>query len=615
MGPELSRLDEDLLQAARDGDPEAATRLMRAGARVEAADNNGWTSLMWAAWNGHTSTVTELVERHRARVEAADNDGMTSLMYAAAKGHTSTVTELVERHRARVEAADNDGMTSLMYAAAKGHTSTVTELVERHRARVEAADNDGMTSLMHAARRGQTSTVTELVERHGANLGAQARDGRTALDFAEAGRHTSTVREIHRLLDRAPTRSPPAQPPAQPSRATNVRPNQASHDFSHLTLIRQLGEGSFGEVHLGTWNETDVAVKILTRLPSDFALSFASLSLHDRSDTNGASPELAEFLRESDMMAQLRHPNIVQFMAVSPNGINQETQPCIVTEYCARGSLWDVLEQARDGAGDVASELTWSRRLEMALDAARGMLYLHSLSPAILHRDLKSPNMLVTAEWRVKVADFGLSKMSDLIADSTAMSTVQNNNPRWLAPEVLEGGGATAGRPSDVFSFGIVMWELLTWEVPWRSLRAWGQILVGVLGNRRPPVPQDRRTLPGRREDNDRFESLEGYIALMERCWSPKPDQRPEFREIIRVLQQIKQGCGAHVPPGRPEPAGTDGGACIICMDNPLEYAFAHAGGEACMVACNECNARFTESWCPTCRRPITCRFRVFNAG
>lgn len=469
---------------------------------------------------------------------------------------------------------------------------------------------------MYAARDGHTSTVTELVERHGANLGAKSRDGRTALDFAEAGRHTSTVREIHRLLDRAPTRSPPAQPPAQPSRATNVRPNQASHDFSHLTLIRQLGEGSFGEVHLGTWNETDVAVKILTRLPSDFALSFASLSLHDHSDTNGASPELAEFLRESDMMAQLRHPNIVQFMAVSPNGINQETRPCIVTEYCARGSLWDVLEQARDGAGDVASELTWSRRLEMALDAARGMLYLHSLSPAILHRDLKSPNMLVTAEWRVKVADFGLSKMSDLIADSTAMSTVQNNNPRWLAPEVLRGGGATAGRPSDVFSFGIVMWELLTWEVPWRSLRDWGQILVGVVvDNRRPPVPQDRRTLPGRREDNDRFESLEGYIALMERCWSPNPDQRPEFREIIRVLQQIKQGCGAHVPPGRPEPAGTDGGACIICMDNPLEYAFAHAGGEACMVACNECNARFTESWCPTCRRPITSRFRVFNAG
>ena len=258
----------------------------------------------------------------------------------------------------------------------------------------------------------------------------------------------------------------------------------------------------------------------------------------------------------------------------------------------------------------------------MALDAARGMLYLRSLNPAILHRDLKSPNMLVTAEWRVKVADFGLSKISDLIGGNTAMSTVQNNNPRWLAPEVLRGGGATAGRPSDVFSFGIVMWELLTWEIPWGSLRDWNQILIGVVvENQRPPVPQDRRMLPGRREDNDGFETLEEYIALMQRCWSSDSDQRPNFKEIIRILQQIKTGCRLHVPPGPPPPrpdqpqTNTDGRACIICLENPLEYAFEHAGGEACMLACNVCNFRYEESSCPTCRRPITGRLRVFNAN
>ncbi len=152
---------------------------------------------------------------------------------------------------------------------------------------------------------------------------------------------TSRVRNMSQMFDGASAfnhlagRNPgwlPAQLPARPSRETSTGLTQALHDFSRLTLRRRLGEGSFGEVHLGTWNETDVVVKVLTRLPRSFALSFAPLSLGGRGVTDESSPELAEFLRESDMMAGLRHPNIVQFMGVSPNGINQEARPCIVTE-------------------------------------------------------------------------------------------------------------------------------------------------------------------------------------------------------------------------------------------------------------------------------------------
>lgn len=87
----------------------------------------------------------------------------------------------------------------------------------------------------------------------------------------------------------------------------------------------------------------------------------------------------------------------VQFMGIC------KLPPCVVTEYCARGSLADVLRGGKQGKPGAAAELTWRRRLSMALDAATGMLHLHARTPPIIHRDLKSPNLLVDVHWRVKV--------------------------------------------------------------------------------------------------------------------------------------------------------------------------------------------------------------------
>jgi len=611
------------MRAAQKGHTATVGELVRLGANVEAADNVGWTSLMWAAHRGHTATVSELV-RLSANVEAAAIDGRTSLMWAARKGHTATVTTLVQSHGANLEARASDGRTALDFARGNNHTSTVAEIRRLQRVRGirrtawrKTAVNEysewglGCTVYMNSITcmpeyvtksveelrwedymfSGHNATATALGERHGANLAARALEGRDPR---------------------------PAQPPNQnPSPGPN--PNQPSHDFSQLTLTgdRPLGAGSFGEVWRGNWNGTPVAVKFLTRLSP----SMASLSLNDRRNASDTAPELDEFLRESGMMENMRHPNLVQFMGTSTSGIGPRSDPCIVTEFCARGSLLDVLQAAnRDRNGETASALTWARRLNMALDAARGMAYLHALRPAILHRDLKSPNMLVTAQWQVKVSDFGLSKISDLVAGQTAMSTVQNINPRWLAPEVMRGDAA--GRPADVFSFAVVMWELLTWEFPWAQVVNWVSQGIAILTqNARPPVPRDRSTLPGRREDNAGFTKLEAYIALMERCWSPDPDRRPGFGEIIMQLEDIKTGC-LQAPLGAPPSpttqhaaASSDGRMCVICWANPLEYAFIHAEEKACMIACAACNSRYTDNRCPTCRRAITGRARVYNAG
>ena len=93
------------------------------------------------------------------------------------------------------------------------------------------------------------------------------------------------------------------------------------------------------------------------------------------------------------------------------------------------------------------------------------MLQLHSHRPPILHRDLKSPNLLVDKHWRCKIADFNLSRVMET---TSVMSSITANNPRWLAPEVIT--RQEYSKAADIFSFGIILWELLVWRLPWEEL-------------------------------------------------------------------------------------------------------------------------------------------------
>ncbi|PSC69274.1 Serine threonine-kinase CTR1 [Micractinium conductrix] len=286
--------------------------------------------------------------------------------------------------------------------------------------------------------------------------------------------------------------------------------------FSDLRIERCIGQGSFGKVYLASYNETPVAVKILMKLEAaedDEELHPVTLS----------SPALAGLNKEAEVMAALRHPNVVSLMGVC------SYPPALVTEYCSRGSLTDVLSEARRDHS-AAAHLAWPLRLHLALDAAKGMLALHAHNPQILHRDLKSPNLLVDFSWRVKVTDFNLSA---ILEQGETMSSTSPVNPRWLAPEILRGAKATAA--SDLFSFGVVLWELLTWEVPWSGVDFW-EIVAALLGGERLPVPA-REALPG--ADTPGFAGLDAYCQLMQRCQSGEPADRPTFLEIIPQLRLL----------------------------------------------------------------------------
>jgi serine/threonine protein kinase len=322
-------------------------------------------------------------------------------------------------------------------------------------------------------------------------------------------------------------------------------------DYIQLENLVLIGSGSFARVYRAEWNETPVAVK--------------KVRTEDILAGEVAQDVLDRLHREASTMVSLRHPCICQFM-----GLCLEP-PAVVTEYCERGSLYGVLHAARmqqeQGNAALAKELTWQRRLDMLIDTAVGLLYLHNRSPAIVHRDLKAANLLLDANWRVKIGDFGLTKAS--LLESTACSessTMQTLNPRWLAPETIMGSPAAAS--SDVFALGVVLWEVATWQLPWQGHNAM-TIGMKVVQGERPTMPP---RLPGESGGAD-FPGLARYVALMQRCWAQQPADRPGVKEVISELRGMRKML-VHAVPAKVQVEEENW--CVACLNAAKSAGWAH---------------------------------------
>jgi serine/threonine protein kinase len=308
-----------------------------------------------------------------------------------------------------------------------------------------------------------------------------------------------------------------------------------------LKLLRQVDRGSFGVVYEGVWQFQPVAVKILKSLPAAAAAAPGASSL-----------EALE--REVVVMAGLRHRNLARILGVAACGPPRPPgEVAIVSEWYERSGLNLVLRAARRDPA-AAAELTWARRLRIARDVAAGMGALHKARPApIVHRDLKSANVFLDENYRAVVGDFGLTRRSaggDVAA--AASSAGRNQNPLWLAPEVLQEAGGYSTQ-SDVYAFGIVMWELLTWQLPFSRpgarLNHWEVVRALATGGR-PEVPP-RGELPG--PGAAAFAGLDEYEALMRRCWAQAPEERPPFDEVAGALVALLEAhAGASASEKRP---------------------------------------------------------------
>ncbi|TDG99935.1 hypothetical protein EPR50_G00199330 [Perca flavescens] len=276
-------------------------------------------------------------------------------------------------------------------------------------------------------------------------------------------------------------------------------------DFRDLKLEEVIGVGGFGKVYRGTWRGLLVAVKAARQDP-DEDISVTAQNVR----------------QEARLFAMLTHPNIIALKGVCL----QEPNLCLIMEYASGGALSRALAGRRIPPHVLVN---W------AVQIARGMLYLHSEAIVpVIHRDLKSNNILLAQPIEnecmegltLKITDFGLAREWH---KTTKMSTA--GTYAWMAPEVIK--SSTFSKGSDVWSYGVLLWELLTGEAPYKGIDGLA-VAYGVAVNKLTlPIPS---TCP------------EPFAQLMSECWDQDPHRRPNFSSILAQLTALEQQVKEEMP-------------------------------------------------------------------
>ncbi|XP_049598862.1 mitogen-activated protein kinase kinase kinase 11 [Syngnathus scovelli] len=276
-------------------------------------------------------------------------------------------------------------------------------------------------------------------------------------------------------------------------------------NFRELSLQEVIGVGGFGKVYRGTWRGALVAVKAARQDP-DEDISVTAQNVR----------------QEARLFAMLTHPNIIALKGVCL----QEPNLCLIMEYASGGPLSRALAGRR---------IPPHVLVDWAVQIARGMLYLHSQAIVpVIHRDLKSNNILLAQPIEnermealtLKITDFGLAREWH---KTTKMSTA--GTYAWMAPEVIK--SSTFSKGSDVWSYGVLLWELLTGEAPYKGIDGLA-VAYGVAVNKLTlPIPS---TCP------------QPFAQLMAECWDQDPHRRPNFGSILAQLTALEQQVKEEMP-------------------------------------------------------------------
>ncbi|GMH07985.1 hypothetical protein Nepgr_009825 [Nepenthes gracilis] len=263
-------------------------------------------------------------------------------------------------------------------------------------------------------------------------------------------------------------------------------------DLRKLNMGPAFAQGAFGKLYRGTYEGEEVAIKILER---------------PENDSEKAQVMEQQFQQEVMMLATLKHPNIVRFIGACWKPMVW----CIVTEYAKGGSVRQFLVNRHN------RRVPLKLAVKQALDVARGMEYVHGLG--LIHRDLKSDNLLIFSDKSIKIADFGVAR----IEVQTEGMTPETGTYRWMAPEMIQHRPYT--QKVDVYSFGIVLWELMTGMLPFQNMTAVQAAFAVVNKGVRPIIPND---------------CLPVLAEIMTLCWDANPDVRPPFSDVVKMLEHTE---------------------------------------------------------------------------
>uniref|UniRef100_A0A8C4ZXM6 Mitogen-activated protein kinase kinase kinase 7 n=1 Tax=Gadus morhua TaxID=8049 RepID=A0A8C4ZXM6_GADMO len=256
-------------------------------------------------------------------------------------------------------------------------------------------------------------------------------------------------------------------------------------DYVDIEVEEVVGRGAFGVVCKAKWKGKDVAIKTIE-----------------------SESERKAFIVELRQLSRVNHPNIVKLYGSCNSPV------CLVMEYAEGGSLYNVLHGA-----EPLPFYTASHAMSWCFQCSQGVAYLHGMKPkALIHRDLKPPNLLLVAGGTVlKICDFGTA------CDIQTHMTNNKGSAAWMAPEVFE--GSNYSEKCDVFSWGIILWEVITRKKPFDEIGGPAfRIMWAVHNGTRPPLIKN---LPKPIE------------SLMTRCWSKDPTQRPSMEEIVKIMTHL----------------------------------------------------------------------------
>ncbi|XP_073000339.1 integrin-linked protein kinase 1-like isoform X2 [Typha latifolia] len=388
-----------------------------------------------------------------------------------------------------------DSTMQLLFSASQGDAQGVEEILNEG-IDVNSIDLDGRTALHIAACEGQLDVVKLLLSRR-ANIDARDRWGSTAA--ADAKFYGNL--EVYNILKARGAKVPKTR--KTPMTVSNPR-DIPEYELNPGELQFRRGEEVLkGTYQVAKWNGTKVSVKILDK------------------ERYSDPDSINAFKHELTLLEKVRHPNVVQFVGA----VTQNIPMMIVSEYHPKGDLGSYLQKK--------GRLQAHKVLRFALDIARGMNYLHQCKPdPIIHCDLKPKNILLDNGGQLKVAGFGLLKLSKISADKAKLahpeSLIENLSP-YIAPEIYRND--IFGRSVDAFSFGLILYEMIE-GAPAFQPKSPGEVaqMICVEGLR-PPLKNKSKSYPP------------DVKELIEECWDPQPVVRPTFSEVIIRLDKIYATC------------------------------------------------------------------------
>ncbi|KAL6104264.1 ripk2 [Pungitius sinensis] len=279
--------------------------------------------------------------------------------------------------------------------------------------------------------------------------------------------------------------------------------------YQKLTDLYYLSRGGFGTVFKAQHSDwrTTVAIKCL------------------KLDCPVGERERNFLLKEAEVLHKARFNYIIQIFGIC----NEPEFFCIVTEFMSNGSL-DLLLHEKD----LYPGLAWPLRLRILYEIALGVNFLHNMNPPLLHHDLKTQNILLDGEFHVKIADFGLSKWRQLSVSkgSGSKPTEMGGTVIYMPPEKYEPSkNRRADVKHDMYSYAIIMWEVLSRQIPFEEVTNPMQIMFSVLRGIRPDTSLESLPLD--------IPSRETLICLMTCGWTTNPDERPSFLKCLIELEPM----------------------------------------------------------------------------